>query len=134
MDIREAAGMPALIRAGSCSTTLSPVAADWPELLAIVEQRKVKPAREALNRQVHRERWWRYGETSVTKVVCRHPLARSGARDFENQPTPDLYFRAVRIGFRRMTPHRGSIPDLCGLLRTNSVGPTRSGSDSSVRR
>ena len=38
-----------------------PVAADWPDLLAIVEER-VKPGRMKLNRQVRRERWWQFGD------------------------------------------------------------------------
>ena len=38
-----------------------PVAADWPELLAIVEER-VKPERMKLNRKVRRERWWQFGD------------------------------------------------------------------------
>ena len=38
-----------------------PVAADYPELLAIVEE-KVKPERDKLNRKARRERWWQYAE------------------------------------------------------------------------
>ena len=38
-----------------------PVAADWPELLAIVEER-VKPERDGQNRKALRERWWHYAE------------------------------------------------------------------------
>ena len=38
-----------------------PVAADWPDLLAIVEE-KVKPDRIAQNRKALRERWWHYAE------------------------------------------------------------------------
>ena len=38
-----------------------PVAADWPELLATVEER-VKPERMQLNRKVRRERWWQFGD------------------------------------------------------------------------
>ena len=36
---------------------LDPVAADWPDLLAIVEER-VKPGREVKNDQVARNKWW----------------------------------------------------------------------------
>ena len=36
-----------------------PVAADWPELLAIVEE-KVRPERLALRDKVAREQWWRF--------------------------------------------------------------------------
>ena len=38
-----------------------PVAADWPDLLAIVEAR-VKPDRDDQNRKALRERWWHYAE------------------------------------------------------------------------
>ena len=38
-----------------------PVAADWPELLAIVEER-VKPERLKLKRASRRNRWWLYGD------------------------------------------------------------------------
>ena len=40
---------------------LDPVAADWVELLAIVEQR-VKPERDTQKRKALRERWWQYAE------------------------------------------------------------------------
>ena len=38
-----------------------PVAADWPALLAIVEER-VKPDRMKVNRKVRRDYWWRFGD------------------------------------------------------------------------
>jgi hypothetical protein len=38
-----------------------PVAADYPELLAIVEE-KAKPERDKLNRKARRDRWWQYAE------------------------------------------------------------------------
>ena len=38
-----------------------PVAADWPNLLPIVEA-KVKPMRDVQNRKALRERWWHYAE------------------------------------------------------------------------
>ena len=38
-----------------------PVAADWPQLLAIVEER-VKPERMKVNRKVRRDYWWRFGD------------------------------------------------------------------------
>ncbi|MCY4497261.1 MAG: hypothetical protein OXC14_08245, partial [Rhodospirillaceae bacterium] len=38
-----------------------PVATDWPELLAIVAER-VKPVRDAQNRESRRRRWWMYGD------------------------------------------------------------------------
>jgi hypothetical protein len=36
-------------------------AGDWPDLLAIVEN-KVKPFRDIQNRESNRERWWQFGE------------------------------------------------------------------------
>ena len=38
-----------------------PVAADWPHLLRIVEER-VKPERMKVNRKIRRDRWWQYGD------------------------------------------------------------------------
>ena len=38
-----------------------PVAADWPDLLKIVEER-VKPERMKVNRKVRRHYWWRFGD------------------------------------------------------------------------
>lgn len=38
-----------------------PVAADWPELLTVVEE-GVKPERLLVNRKALRDRWWHYGE------------------------------------------------------------------------
>ena len=38
-----------------------PVAADWPELLAIVEER-VKPERLRGKRETRRKRWWQFGD------------------------------------------------------------------------
>ena len=38
-----------------------PVAADWPDLLAIIKER-VKPERDGQNRKALRERWWHYAE------------------------------------------------------------------------
>ena len=40
---------------------LGPVAADWPELLAIVEKR-VKPERDVQNRKALSDRWWQYAD------------------------------------------------------------------------
>ncbi len=37
------------------------VAADWPELLTIVEER-VRPERMKVNRPVRRNRWWQFGD------------------------------------------------------------------------
>ena len=41
-----------------------PVAADYPDCLAIVEER-VKPSRMKVKRKVYRERWWQYAEKQL---------------------------------------------------------------------
>ena len=59
-----------------------PVAADWPNLLAIVEE-KAKPERDAQNRTALRQRWWQYAEKRPglysaiaglerVLIICRH--------------------------------------------------------------
>ena len=52
-----------------------PVAADWPELVAIVEER-VKPERMKVNRQVRRDYWWRYGDRQPALFHAITDLAR----------------------------------------------------------
>ena len=61
------------------------VAADWPELLAIVRN-KVKPVRDADNREIYRRYWWRYAErrgslyTAVQQLNRVLALSRVGER------------------------------------------------------
>ena len=50
-----------------------PVAADWPDLLRIVEER-VKPERMKVNRKVRRDRWWMFGD--------RQPALYDALRDW----------------------------------------------------
>jgi hypothetical protein len=47
-----------------------PVAADWPDLLALVRER-VKPERDTQKRDANRERWWQYAEKrpGLTRAV-----------------------------------------------------------------
>jgi len=47
-----------------------PVAADWPDLLAVVRE-KVKPERDTQKRDANRERWWQYAEKrpGLTKAI-----------------------------------------------------------------
>ena len=52
-----------------------PVAADWPELLAIVEER-VKPERMKNNRAGYRQYWWQYGEKRAELQTAITDLAR----------------------------------------------------------
>jgi len=51
-----------------------PVATDWPELLATVEER-VKPERMRVNRAVRRQRWWQFGD--------RQPALSAAVRGLE---------------------------------------------------
>ena len=51
-----------------------PIAADWPALIAIVEER-VKPERMKVNRAVRRQRWWQFGD--------RQPALSSATRGLE---------------------------------------------------
>ncbi|HOG02656.1 MAG TPA: N-6 DNA methylase, partial [Accumulibacter sp.] len=52
-----------------------PVAADWPDLLAIVEA-KVKPQRNKDKREVRRKYWWRFGETTPALFAAIAGLER----------------------------------------------------------
>ncbi len=58
---------------------LDPVAADWPDLLAIVE-RKVKPQRDKDNRASYRNYWWQFAEKRV-ELVRSDSWSRAGAGD-----------------------------------------------------
>lgn len=51
------------------------VAADWPDLLAIVEE-KVKPGRLTQNREVRAKYWWRYGEVAPALYEAIRGLER----------------------------------------------------------
>ena len=52
-----------------------PVAADWPDLLEIVE-RLVKPERDVQNRDVLRDRWWQYAEKRPGLVAALEDWGR----------------------------------------------------------
>lgn len=52
-----------------------PVAADWPDLLEVVE-RKVKPNRDKDNRDVRRKYWWRFAEVAPALYRAVQPLNR----------------------------------------------------------
>ena len=52
-----------------------PVAMDWPELVAIVEER-VKPDRMKNNRAGYRQYWWQYGEKRVDLYAAIADLER----------------------------------------------------------
>jgi hypothetical protein len=52
----------------------NPVAADWPDLLAIIEER-VKPVRAKDKRENYRDRWWRFAENrpGLSEALGRVP-------------------------------------------------------------
>ena len=52
-----------------------PVAADWPDLVAIVEE-KVKPERLKQNREIRARYWWKFGETTPALFEAIRPLDR----------------------------------------------------------
>lgn len=52
-----------------------PVAADYPECLAIVRE-KVHPQRMAQRREIRKRYWWRYGETAPALYATIAPLKR----------------------------------------------------------
>ena len=52
-----------------------PVAADWPDLLAIVQER-VKPERDVQKRDALRQRWWQYAEKRPGLVRATEQLER----------------------------------------------------------
>ena len=67
-----------------------PVAADWPHLLRIVEER-VKPERMKVNRKIRRDRWWQYGDrqpalyaaiVGLERVLAISRLGQQGAFAF----------------------------------------------------
>jgi hypothetical protein len=50
-----------------------PVAADWPDMLEIVE-RLVKPERMKVDREARRKRWWRFGDRQPGLYAAIAPL------------------------------------------------------------
>ena len=61
-----------------------PVAADWPELLAIVEER-VKPERMHNKRDIRRKRWWQFGDRQPALQTAIEGLKRALAISYVGQ-------------------------------------------------
>ena len=61
-----------------------PVAADWPELLAIVEER-VKPERMHNKRDTRRKRWWQFGDRQPALQAATEGLKRALAISYVGQ-------------------------------------------------
>ncbi|MEX2650005.1 MAG: hypothetical protein WD673_13430 [Alphaproteobacteria bacterium] len=68
-----------------------PVAADWPDLLAIVES-KVKPARDVQKRKALRERWWHYAEKRPGLYRAIRGLDRVLVRSLTSKHFPTFSF------------------------------------------
>ena len=80
-----------------------PVAADWPDLLTIVEER-VKPERMTVKRQAHRLRWWQYGDKRPALYAAIADLDRvlvnsqvSAMIQFAFLPANKVYGHALNV-------------------------------------
>ena len=107
-----------------------PVAADWPALIAIVEER-VKPERMKVNRAVRRQRWWQFGD--------RQPALSAAISGLELVLTISRVGQQAAFAFCRRTwctPNRPLSSPWSRIQRfvLSSPAPTKSGPDSSVRR
>ncbi len=82
----------------------SPVAADWPDLLALVHAR-VKPIRDKDNRDIYRRMWWRFAERRVelyaTIASLDHVLVvNRGASPhlgFARVPTGQIFAKTLAV-------------------------------------
>ena len=80
---------------------LGPVAADWPDLLAIVEE-KVKPDRDRQKRKARRERWWQFAD--------RQPGLYAAIADFDRVfaigAAATKYHQFARLRARHVFSHK----------------------------
>lgn len=81
----------------------NPVAADWPELLEIVE-RKVKPYRDTDNRESYRRYWWQFAEKRVELGIAMQgrsqviALSRhTESEGFALLPAPAVFSEALVV-------------------------------------
>jgi hypothetical protein len=88
-----------------------PVAADWPDLLAIVE-RRVKPERDKVKREARRKRWWRFGD--------RQPGLYEQIRELHN--VLGLCRVSPQFGVTRL-PTRIVYADSCDIFALSSLAP-----------
>ena len=75
-----------------------PVAANWPELLTVVEER-VKPERMKVNRKVRRDYWWRFGDRQPALYNAIGRLNRVLAINCGATPHFALAFLPARMVF-----------------------------------
>jgi hypothetical protein len=88
-----------------------PVAADWPDLLAIVEKR-VKPERDKVKREARRKRWWRFGD--------RQPGLYEQIRELPN--VLGLCRVSPQFGVTRL-PTRIVYADSCDIIAFSNLAP-----------
>lgn len=67
------------------------VAADWPDLLDVI-QRRVKPERDKNLRKSRRERWWRHGDRQPGLYTAVAPLTRVLVRSLTSTHFPTFAF------------------------------------------
>ncbi len=72
-----------------------PVAADWPVLLQMARDR-VKPLRDADNREIYRRHWWRFAERRVDLYATIQPMAH--VLLVNRGATPHIAFARVPTG------------------------------------
>lgn len=80
----------------------APVAADWPDLLAIVRER-VKPQRDSDNREAYRRYWWRYAERRGALVDAIAPLDRVLALSRVTEHMGFPFLRTFSVFSERLT-------------------------------
>ena len=106
-----------------------PVAADWPDLLAIVEQ-KVKPQRDTDNRAAYRNYWWQYAEKRAELTNAIRGPNGAGRSVCLQTPRPGIRGGEHR---RRGSGERDSVRP-AGRFRASAVGSMKCGSVSRLER
>ena len=95
------------------------VAADWPELLTIVEQ-QVKPERMRNNRAGYRTYWWQYGEKRVDLYAAIANLERVLAISQVTQHVAFTVLPADMVFAHRLYVFADSRDALFGLLQARA--------------
>jgi hypothetical protein len=111
-----------------------PVAADWPDLLDIVE-RKVKPIRDEDNRDARRKYWWRYAEQAIGLYNATERLSRVLAISRHTESEAFAFLRAPAVfsealvliaddGWPRFAVLQSSLHSVWFLFFGSSIGDT----------
>ncbi len=96
-----------------------PVAADWPDLLEIVE-RLVKPERDPQKRDALRERWWQYAEKRPGLRSAIHDLSDVIVAPRITQHPSFVILKAGRVYNEKTVVFASSAPTLLGSLSARS--------------